>query len=423
MGFQRVPPSRGSPGETVCFKCRQKGHYKANCNDACIKPVPKSTIFGNESSIVALFDLFRAALVANTASCACNGGVLRDVSVSPSWSDIVKSFAPSDMPSAARRASRPCQDPRAKTACAGCAKLHSRMEELVGEVNQLKTELQTVKASSAKSGMNPAAASWKQQDYKCPASSVDQKCVAEPARSEKQAGSALETGTSPVKSESVTRSSPVVSARSLNESTSGASTNGGVAKFAAQSNVAAAPVAGLERKPTTQQPVVTLEQKSSEIAVQPPAAGQADVKSPTATGAPQPAEWKSSGKKKKKSKKERVAERAARPAGADGAVPAEHAAVKPGSVGADEKEARKLFDEKHRWVLWMVNTLKQPEYYQMDEHSEMGGAVLKLRELAKKWSFKCRCVQCPVWWDENLAHKKWEEAKAAVKADMKARRR
>src|SRR5687767_6399719 len=32
MGRQRVEPSVGPPKETVCFKCRQKGHYKANCN-------------------------------------------------------------------------------------------------------------------------------------------------------------------------------------------------------------------------------------------------------------------------------------------------------------------------------------------------------------------------------------------------------
>jgi hypothetical protein len=214
MRAQRVTPSKGPPGETVCFKCGQKGHYKAKCNRMSIKPVLEPGVTNSSLVIGTLLDLLRNALVASHEPIAQSGRLLSEVNVPPKWTDVVKSAPASMAASAAPRAADRHHGDFAKPSCADCAKLYIRVEELEVVVRQLKMELARRKAGDGKSTMNPTAAPWVPQQPKPPEQVVEQKSIAEPARCEKQAGSALETGPSPVKSCVESQFSPVLPARS-----------------------------------------------------------------------------------------------------------------------------------------------------------------------------------------------------------------
>src|SRR4051794_28885856 len=101
MGAQRVTPSTGAPKETICFKCGQKGHYKANCIRTIIKPVLEPGVTNNSFVIGTLLDLLRNALVPSQQPIAEQNG---EANVSPRWTDIVKSAYASMAASAVPRA-------------------------------------------------------------------------------------------------------------------------------------------------------------------------------------------------------------------------------------------------------------------------------------------------------------------------------
>ena len=215
MVAQRVTPSTGPPRETICFKCGLKGHYKAKCSGTRIKPVLEPGMSNDSLVIGTLLDLLRNTWVNSQHSNAAQTGRLREARISPKWTDIVKSAPASTNASATPRAETRLHGDGDKPACADCAKLHLRVEELEVVVRQLKMEISRSRAANAKSAMNPAAAPWVPQPLEQPAQVVEQKSVvAEPARSDMHAGSALETGKSPVKSTVESQFSPVVSPRS-----------------------------------------------------------------------------------------------------------------------------------------------------------------------------------------------------------------
>jgi len=89
------------------------------------------------------------------------------------------------------------------------------VNELEKVVQQLKMEVRRAPSGNGKSVLNPAAPVWEPQQPALSASVSEQKLIeAEPASRQMQAGSAIETGTVPVKFESETPSSPSVSDRS-----------------------------------------------------------------------------------------------------------------------------------------------------------------------------------------------------------------
>jgi hypothetical protein len=212
MVAQRVTPSTGPPKETICFSCGQKGHYKAKCIRTIIKPVLESGVTNNSSVIRTVLDLLGKLVLPSQQPIAEQNG---EANVSPRWSGIVKSAPASVAASAVPRAAAQLHGDRDKPSCADCAKLHCRVAELEAEVRQLKMEISRSKVGNGKSTMNPAAAPWEPQQAKSPEQVPERKSVvAEPARSELHAGSALETGQSPVKSAVESQFSPVLSARS-----------------------------------------------------------------------------------------------------------------------------------------------------------------------------------------------------------------
>jgi len=157
-------------------------------------------------------DLLRNALVPSQQPIAEQNG---EANVSPRWTDIVKSASASLAASAVPRAATQLHGDRDQSSCADCAKLHCRVAELETEMQQLKMDVSKSKVGNGKSTMNPAAAPWGPQQPKPPGQVHEQKSVvAEPARSELHAGSALETGQSPVKSAVESQFSPVLSPRS-----------------------------------------------------------------------------------------------------------------------------------------------------------------------------------------------------------------
>jgi hypothetical protein len=281
------------------------------------------------------------------------------------------------------------------------------LQELQRALVQVQMDVQDLKGGNRRLGMNPAAVPYVPVDQKATAPTVEVKSVAEPARNEKHAGSAVETGPSPVKSEPVLHSSPVVSARSSDKGKPVEEKRSKMEPAASPMNPPAAPVRPVESKAAVQEPVVKQEHKTDSSVLKPAVDGSPVVaRSVVAASDEEP--WMEQ-RKMSKSGRRAAARAAANAVNATNAVPAAvwGAAPAADAIAHARKADRKLFEEKHRQVLWMVNSMGQPEDYQLDEHSDMGEAVRELKALKSLNDFHCKCVRCPVWWDEKLGREHW----------------